>query len=275
MSGVAGVTGRVGAGWRRYLQILAVCWRAAVSTELEYRVDFWSKVALSAFWMAWAAVGVSVFFRFTGDVAGWSYAEVLVVVGLFFALNGLRQAVFEPNLDRMTDYVRRGTLDFLLTKPVDAQLLVSLRHLAVTSLVDLPLGLSLVAVGLVLAGRAPSPASLGAFALCVVVAVVLLWATTVVLMALSIRLVGAEDLGVVSFSAVELSRFPVQAYRDPLQTVLTVVPVVFLTTVPAQALLGRLDPWLLVVGPVVAVASVALATLVWRRSLAAYTGASA
>lgn len=262
-------------GWRRYPRILAVCWRAAVSTELEYRVDFWSKVALSAFWMAWAAVGVSVFFRFTGDVAGWSYAEVLVVVGLFFAINGLRQAVLEPNVDRMTDYVRRGTLDFLLTKPVDAQVLVSLRHLAVTSLVDLPLGLGLVAIGLVVEGRTPSVGSLAAFLLCCLVAVVLLWALSVVLMALAIRLVGAEDLDVLSFSAVELSRFPVQAYRDPLRTVLTVVPVVFLTTVPAEALLGRLDARWLVVGPLVAVLAVALATLAWRRALAGYTGASA
>ena len=261
--------------WGRYPRILGVCWRAAVSTELEYRVDFWSKVALSAFWTAWAAIGVSVFFRFTGDVAGWSYAEVLVVVGLFFALNGLRQALLEPNLDRMADHVRLGTLDFLLTKPVDAQLLVSLRQLNATSLVDVPLGLALVGVGLWLEGSAPSIPSLGAFVVCIAVAVVLLWATSVALMALAVRLVGAEDLGVVSFSAVELSRFPVQAYRDPLQAVLTVIPVAFLTTVPAQALLGRLDPWLLLIGPAVAVVGVALATLAWRGALAGYTGASA
>jgi ABC-2 type transport system permease protein len=40
----------------------------------------------------------------------------------------------------MGDYVRRGTLDFLLTKPVDAQLLVSLRHLNVQNLTHPVLG---------------------------------------------------------------------------------------------------------------------------------------
>ena len=94
-------------------------------------------------------------------------------------------------------------------------------------------------------------------------------------MGLAVVLVGADDLGTVSFGVVELSRFPVQAYREPLQTLLVIVPVVFLTTLPAQALLGRLDPVWLAVSPTVAVASVVASSLWWRRVLRGYTGASA
>ena len=94
------------------------------------------------------------------------------------------------------------------------------------------------------------------------------------LMCLAVLLVGAEDLGSVSFSVVELARFPVQAYRQPLQTVLLVVPVAFLTTLPAQALLGRLEPVMLLVAPAVAAAAVAAASVAWHRVLRRYTGAS-
>jgi len=87
--------------------------------------------------------------------------------------------------------------------------------------------------------------------------------------------VGAEELDQVAFGAVELSRFPVQLYRNPLQTVLTVVPVAFLTTFPAQALLGRLEPALLLGCPAVSLVAVTLARLLWRRSLRHYAGASA
>ena len=92
---------------------------------------------------------------------------------------------------------------------------------------------------------------------------------------MTVLLVGVEDLGTVSFSVVELSRFPVQAYREPLQTLLVVVPVVLLTTLPAQALLGRLSPAMLLVAPAVAILAVAAASLLWRRVLRRYTGASA
>ncbi|MGL5864185.1 MAG: ABC transporter permease [Phycicoccus sp.] len=262
-------------GWRRYAHILAVCWRAAVAEQLEYRADLVAKTLTSAFWMAWAGIGVSVYFRFTGDIAGWGYGEVLVVVGLFFALNGIRQAFLEPNLERMTEYVRRGTLDHVLTQPVDSQVLVSLRHVGMHNLVDPVLGLVLVGVGLGVAGQTPSVADAGAFILVLLAGVALLYALELGLMALAVLLVGADELGTVSFSLVELSRVPVQAYRQPLQTLLVVVPVALLTTVPAEALLGRLPWWWLMASPSVAVAAVGLASLGWRASLRRYTGASA
>lgn len=262
-------------GWRRYVHVLAVCWRAAVAEQLEYRADLLAKTLMSMFWMAWAGVGVSVYFRFTGDIAGWSYGEVLVVVGLFFAVNGVRQAFFEPNQERMGEYVRRGTLDHVLSQPVDAQLLVTLRHIGMHNLVDPVLGLVLAGVGLGVLGRVPSVGDLASFVLLFAAAVVLLYALVLALMALGVLLVGAEDLGQVSFSLVELSRFPVQAYRQPLTTLLVVVPVALLTTVPAEALLGRLAWWWLLVSPAVAVAAVAAASLGWRAALRRYSGASA
>jgi ABC-2 type transport system permease protein len=262
-------------GWRRYARIIAICWRAAVAEQLEYRADLVAKTLMSAFWLAWAALGVSVYFRFAGDIGGWSYGEVLVVVGLFFALNGTRQAFLEPNLERLGEGVRRGTLDHLLTRPVDSQLLVSLRHVDMHNLVDPVLGLVLVSGGVVASGRAVTVGGLGGFLLLGVAALVLLYALVLALMCLSVLLVGAEELSTVSFSVVELSRFPVQAYRQPLQTLLVVVPVAFLTTLPAEALLGRLEPMWLVVSPLVALAGVAGASVGWRRVLRRYTGASA
>jgi ABC-type uncharacterized transport system permease subunit len=43
----------------------------------------------------WAVAGVAVYFQFAGDIAGWGYGEV-VVVGLFFAVNGVKQVLFAP-----------------------------------------------------------------------------------------------------------------------------------------------------------------------------------
>jgi ABC-2 type transport system permease protein len=262
-------------GWTRHARILGICWRAAVASEVEYRLNFVLNVALSMFWMLWAAAGASVYFRYTGTVAGWTNAEVLVVIGMFFTLNGLRQMLLEPNLDRMTDYIRLGTLDFLLLKPFDAQLLVSLRHLNVNTLLDPVLGLALTTTGIVLTGHGTSVTALASFAWMSACAVLLMYALNVLMMALAVKLVAAEELGRVTYAFIELSRFPVDLYRNPIQIILTVVPIAFLTTYPATALLGRLNPYMLLLAPAAAACAVILATLAWRRSLRSYTGASA
>jgi ABC-2 type transport system permease protein len=262
-------------GWGRYARILAICWRAAVAQQLEYRADLAAKTVMSAFWLAWAALGVSVYFRYTGNIGGWTYGEVLVVVGLFFALNGVRQAFLEPNLEALGEGVRRGTLDHVLTRPVDSQVLVSLRHVDMHNLVDPVLGLVLVAIGVRLTGRGVTPGGVAAFLLLLLAALVLLYALVLCLMCLAVLLVGADELSTVSFSVIELSRFPVQAYRQPLQTLLVVVPVALLTTVPAQALLGRLDPVWLIASPLAATGALVAASVGWHRVLRRYTGASA
>lgn len=264
----------IGGGLGRTWRILLVCWRASISEQLEYRADLAAKTLTSAFWMAWAAAGVSVYFGFTGDIAGWSYGEVLVVVGLFFSVNGVRQAFFEPNLAQMGEYIRRGTLDHVLAQPIGSQVLVSLRRIDMHNLVDPVLGMVLTVLGLVVAGRAPSFGDVAAFGLLFAAAIALLYALVVALMALAVLLVGADELETISFSVVELSRFPVQAYRQPLQTLLVVVPIALLTTVPAEALLGRLSWWWLLASPTAAVVAVALASFGWRGALRRYAGAS-
>ena len=48
-------------------------------------------------------------------------------------MGGLIQTVIQPNMERLMEDVQQGTLDYVLTKPDDAQLLVSVRecqHLA-------------------------------------------------------------------------------------------------------------------------------------------------
>jgi ABC-2 type transport system permease protein len=92
-------------------------------------------------------------------------------------------------------------------------------------------------------------------------------------MALAVRLVSAEGIDEVSFAFVEASRFPVQLYRQPVQALLTVVPVAFLTTLPAMALLGRLAAGWLLAAPVVGVLAVLAASAAWRASLRGYSGA--
>jgi len=173
--------------------------------------------------------------------------------------------------ERLSALLAPGTDEALLLAVFGLTLLVG--GLAQQLQVSAAVGAFLV--GLALSGRGVTVGSLASFGLLLAAAVLLLYALNVAMMALAVVLVGAEELGEVSFAVVELGRFPVQLYRNPVQTVLTVVPVAFLTTYPAEALLGRLEPWLLLVSPAVALGALVLASLAWRRTLLRYTGASA
>src|SRR5512140_1921002 len=97
----------------RYFRLLNIFYRNTLISEMEYRLNFWSNIALSLFWLMWAALSVRIYFFHTGQVAGWNYLELLIVMGLFFAMNGYRQIILEPNLSRLSEYIRLGTLDYI------------------------------------------------------------------------------------------------------------------------------------------------------------------
>lgn len=263
-------------GLRRYLRLLRIFWSNAVTTDLEYRVNFWSNAFLNLFWLGWAAAGIGVYFRFTHAVRGWTYPEMLVVVGLFFAVNGIRQAVITPNLARISEYVRLGTLDFVLTKPVDAQFMVSLRNVRIYHLLDPVLGAGLVVLGMLAADRPLTVGGVGIGLLLIGCSIVILYAVALALVSAGIGWVSSEGMDDLVQGLVETARLPVSLYRGVVQTALTVVlPVAFLTTIPAKALLGRSVGIAGFLAPVVAVVTVTLASAWWRHALRSYTGASA
>ena len=163
-----------------------------------------------------------------------------MVMGLFFAINGLRQAIIQPNLARMAEYIRLGTLDFLLTKPISSQFMVSFRHVGIYNWLDPILGLGLVAFGLIRRGEPITWAGMAGFLVLGLAGVAIMYALALAVQCLAIWSIGSEGLDDVIQGMVEAGRFPVDLYRGIVRGLLTfIIPVAMLTTFPAEALLGR------------------------------------
>ena len=61
-----------------------------------------------------------------------------------YYLNGLTNALLRPNLTEIVNYVREGTLDYVLLKPIDSQFWLSVQKVSFAGLPEIILGLSIV-----------------------------------------------------------------------------------------------------------------------------------
>ena len=68
-------------------------------------------------------------------------------------MGGAINLVIQPSMERLIESVREGTLDFTLTKPEDAQLLVSVQAVQIWKLVDVALGTGVLVVALIRLGE--------------------------------------------------------------------------------------------------------------------------
>jgi ABC-2 type transport system permease protein len=85
-----------------------------------------------------------------------------------------------------------------------------------------------------------------------------------------------ENILVIFQSMYEAGRWPVSIYPNWLRFSLTfVVPVAFATTMPAEALTGRLTIPVLLGAVALAAVLAVIARLVWRVGVRHYSGASA
>ncbi|MFL5263497.1 MAG: ABC-2 family transporter protein, partial [Anaeromyxobacteraceae bacterium] len=110
---------------RRYLRLLAIQLRASFALAVQYRVEFIVKGFLALFWSSWSLVPLLVVFGHRPTVSGWTFEEALVVIGWFLLMKGILEGAVNPSLASVVEHIRKGTLDFVLLKPADAQFLVS------------------------------------------------------------------------------------------------------------------------------------------------------
>ena len=259
----------------RYLRLLWTFFRVNVMGELAYRVNFFVQLFESALELGTAITGLAVIFSYTSSLGGWSPDEVLALVGVFFLAGGAIRLVIQPSLEQLIESVRDGTLDFTLTKPVDAQLLVSIQRVDIWKLADVALGGGVLAVALVRLGEHVGTGQVVFFAVALIAGGVIVYSFWTILATTAFWLVRVENILVIFQSMYEAGRWPVSIYPGWLRFGLTfVVPVAFAVTVPAQAIAGRLTPRTLAGAITLAAGLFILARLFWRRGIKRYSGAS-
>ncbi|HEX6537004.1 MAG TPA: ABC-2 family transporter protein [Gemmatimonadaceae bacterium] len=258
----------------RALSVLRALWRVNVAEEMQYRANFVASLLGTIFWIAMALLTIAIFFRHTATLGGWDYWEVVALLGIFNALTGMIEAVMRPGVGRLAEEVRSGTLDLVLSRPVDAQLFVSFRRLDLWRFTDVVLGLGLTGVALVRLGQIPSATRVVAFVITFAAAVGVVYAIWVALMSLAFRFVAVENISVLFDAVFEGARYPVTAYPGALRFLFVyLIPIAWTTTIPASTLVGRLRPGASIVAALVGAAAIGAARLLWRAALRKYTSA--
>lgn len=242
---------------------------------MQYRSDFLVDGALSLLTTCTALVPLFVVFSRRPSIEGWNFGEALLVTGWFTLLQGVLDGAINPSLTAVVEHIRKGTLDFVLLKPADAQFLVSTaRFLPWRSTSILSSSLIFVFAFKKL-GHAPSLLGIVLAAGMLLVAVGLLYSIWILTVSAAFYVVKVDNLTFLFGSIFDFARWPSSLFRGVVAFVFTyVLPLAVMTTYPAEALLGRLDAMTFVYSLGATVVFFALARFVWTRSIARYTSAS-
>lgn len=260
----------------RYVRLLGAFVLTELQFTLQYRVNLALALLQEVVIVVSSLAAVFVLYSHTDTLNGWTLGQMTVLLGVYYVIQGAQAVVFEVSFERFMEHVRLGTLDFLLIKPVNSQFLVSTRHVQVAQAGQVVLALGVLWVGLARVGGHVGVVEAAGFGLSLACGLLLVYSLLLVLSTLAFWFVRVENLLAIFWSFLDAGRFPVDIYPGWLRlTLSTVVPIGLAVTVPAQAIVGRLEPRGLGLMLAATVAAWCFAGWFWRHGLRNYTGASA
>jgi ABC-2 type transport system permease protein len=258
---------------KRYLLVLRLFWSTAIAAELEYRLNFIIATLTSLGNLSGSLFGLFLFYRTGYTFEGWNWEQALVILGIFTLLQGFSTTCLVPNLNRVVDQVQQGTLDFVLLKPISSQFWLSSRSVSPWGIPDLIFAGVLIAYAGGRLGLGITNYLLSTIP--IFFGIMSLYSLWFMLAATSIWFVKISNVTEVLRGLMEAGRYPMVAYPTAYRFFFTfVVPVAFLTTVPAETMLGRSNVVWVVGAGALALGLLLASAMFWRFALRFYTSAS-
>lgn len=259
--------------WRQ-LRAVGALLRVSLATAMQYRSNFLLQMAVGLLRDVGRLAPLALVFWHREEVAGWDLPHALLVMAFFLVFNGIQGGIFEPNLGEAVESIRTGTLDLMLMKPVDGQLLVSLRKFAPDALWDVVAGV-VVGVGALSVVQTPSwldiALAMGLFG----TGLLAMYGLWIFAICVSFFFVRVDNLRFLLWAVTDAGRWPIDVFTGLARFLLVaLVPVALITSFPADALRGTWTWQTLAVSTAVSLAFLVGSRWAWNRSLANYTSAS-
>jgi len=259
----------------RSVKLVGLFARVSVQEAVAYRLDFVTHLVTALMEAAGELIGLWTVFSNTTRLAGWNVWQILALLGVFRIMSGVIALMVAPNMRLIMQDIREGTLDFVLIKPINSQFYASIRRMVIWQGFTILTGVVMAIAAGVKLSASVSAGRAALFTLMLGAGVTIIYSFWLVLATMAFWFTRINNIEMVFWNVFEAGRYPVDIYRRPVRWALTyVVPLAFLTTFPAQALVGKLEFGNVAAAGVLAAGALAGASRFWRYGLRHYSGAS-
>ncbi|MFI8199356.1 ABC transporter permease [Streptomyces sp. NPDC085942] len=259
-------------GVRAYGLITAMWVRSTMAYRASFAMTVFGDFAVTAF----DFVTILLMFSHVDALGGYSLPEIALLYGLSATAFGLCDLLL-GSMDRVGRRVRDGTLDTLLVRPVPVLAQVAADRFALRRLGRITQGLLVLGYALVTLDIAWTPLKALTLPMALVSGAAIFGAVFVAGAAFQFVAQDASEVqNSFTYGGTTLLQYPPTIFaKDLVRGVTFVVPLAFVSWLPALYVLGREYPldlprWAAFLPPVVAAGCWVLAGLAWRAGLRAY-----
>jgi ABC-2 type transport system permease protein len=259
----------------RPVRLFGLFFRVGALNELQYRANLAVQLFQSAIAVGTGLAVLGLVFGQTTNLGGWTQPELLAVMGVHILMSGVIRTAIQPNMERLMTDIRQGTLDYVLTKPEDVQVMISVREFRIWQAVDILVGAIVLGVAISQLQTSVGLGSALLFGGALLLGAVLVYCFWLLITTAAFWIIRMDEIHELFEGLYQSGRWPVTIYPGWLRISLTfLVPIAFAVTVPAEALTSRLTIDTVAVAVVFSVVLFVVTRWFFRFGLRSYSGAS-
>lgn len=259
----------------RYIRLYREFFKQSLMKLMAYRVNFFLIFISNFAYFAVQLIFLQVIFSNVDSLAGWTKYEMIFYIGTFNIIDSLW--IFGPyfNLVSFPELIRRGMLDYYITKPVNAQFIISLRNVEIGSLISVLAGVAIIFYAL---DQGNMVLTFGSFVLYIIAifhALLVEYAVYFMMTCLSFWTVKTDFVEKVHGIICYFSNRPVDIYKGVIRFILCyILPYGFVMTIASKSAVKSINLGEYIAFLVLSWCFFGASILFWRFSLRRYSSAS-
>ncbi len=250
--------------------------RNSFSAAAGFRANFIISFVTSIGWISVSFLMIGIVFSNTNSLLHWSRAEAFAVFGLYELLDGLISMFFWDGIAMVPLLIRDGSMDYIVTKPVDSQFQVSIKQFRLASISEIGTGVIILIYAFGIGGFHVQAINVFYTLIMFIAAMVLYYSIASIAVTLNFWFIRLENMSMLLMMSVIMARYPLDVFTGLMQKfVFYVLPLAFLATVPAIVLFNKANPIPWVLGAVVlATVFFCISRILWLAGVKSYSSAS-
>lgn len=225
---------------KKYLKVFWQFAKISLMNQMAYRPSFFLAVIGKICRMILVLIFFQVIYFNVSQIVGWDYKQIVLLVLTYISIESIAIVTFHRNLFyHFPDLLRKGTFDFIITKPVNTLFYTSFR---IIDLMDLTSSFIIVFFWVYFLKKFSfnfSFESIILYILLVANALLFLFTLTLLVASLSFWTIMGTGLGRFFENVMRIARYPTDIFKGVFKFLLIyIIPISVIATVPVKTLLG-------------------------------------
>lgn len=261
---------------KKYIKIYFVFIKNSLMAQMEFRTNFIISICTECAFLFAKLLYVIVIFHAGTKINGFSPYAMLMFIGSYTVITGVMDAIYFPNLSKISDYVRNGDLDMMIIKPISTQFLVTMRYidfgLAVPNLIA---GIAMVVISWVKIGVTFNIINIIGFVAFTIIGIIISYPILLFPFLLSFWVVKIQAISDITWALWDFNNAPMTIYGKWLQRIgIFIIPIFVITNFAPMFVMNILSKGLIFWAIAAPIIFFILVNKFWNYAIKNYSSAS-